>query len=192
MNINETFPSKYVKSSDLNGKDVTLTIDRVTVEDLGEGAKKETKPILYFRGTEKGMVCNKTNANTICRLYGPETDNWIGKRILVGTSWVDFAGDQVLALRVRPVVPPPRQGNAKPAASASDANDKSDAAPVQSVQQQGRHYDDQRPVGRGPLPNRNTPPYPAPKPAPAPHANSDGDEYGNSWDGPDQDSEIPF
>jgi hypothetical protein len=53
------------------------------------------------------MVLNKTNADTISRLHTPETDNWIGKRIALFATEVDFAGKQTLALRVRMKAPAP-------------------------------------------------------------------------------------
>jgi len=100
MNINNLFPSKYLKSGDLE-EDLTLTIKSIIQENIGQGEKQEVKPILYFSETEKGMVLNKTNANTISSLYGPETDAWPGKRITVFATEVDFAGKQTLALRIR-------------------------------------------------------------------------------------------
>src|SRR3990172_5873006 len=100
MNINNLFPSKYLKSGDLE-EDLTLTIKSIIQENIGQGEKQEVKPILYFSETEKGMVLNKTNAGTISSLYGPETDAWPGKRITVFATEVDFAGRQTLALRVR-------------------------------------------------------------------------------------------
>lgn len=75
MDINGVFPSKYLKAADLQGKDVTLTIEEVSVEDVGgQGDASDSKPVLFFQGKEKGLVLNKTNANTISGMYGPETD----------------------------------------------------------------------------------------------------------------------
>ena len=106
MNINNAFPSKWLKSGDVEDGDLTLTIKDVTVEEIGSGDNAEQKPIIYFHETEKGLVLNKTNADTISRLYTPETDNWIGKPITIFATEVDFAGKQTLALRVR--IKPPK------------------------------------------------------------------------------------
>lgn len=110
MNINNAFPSKYLKSGDLpeNG-DLALTIKEVSLETVGQDADAEQKPIVYFDETDKGMVLNKTNALTIANLYGPETSGWTGKRIALFATEVDFAGKQTLAIRVRlraPAAPP--------------------------------------------------------------------------------------
>jgi hypothetical protein len=101
MNINNSFPSKYLKSGDIDDQDLILTIRNVTVEDIGQGESKEHKPVVYFHEIEKGMVLNKTNATTISSMYGPETDNWPGKKISVFATEVDFQGKQTLSLRVR-------------------------------------------------------------------------------------------
>lgn len=98
MNINEAFPSKFLKAPDLNGGSPTVTIDRVTVEEVGEG---ERKPCVYFVGKEKGVVLNKTNATNIADAYGPDTDDWTGKKVTLFTAWVDFNGRSMEAIRIR-------------------------------------------------------------------------------------------
>lgn len=100
MNINTVFPSKYLKSDELEG-DVTYTIKTVEIETLGQGKDKEDKPIIYFKETEKGLACNKTNANIISGLYGNETDGWIGKQVTLFATEVQFGADMVMAIRVR-------------------------------------------------------------------------------------------
>jgi hypothetical protein len=46
------------------------------------------------------MVLNKTNASTIAKLHGEETDLWTGKRITLCTREVEFQGTMTSALRV--------------------------------------------------------------------------------------------
>lgn len=100
MNINTAYPSNYLKADDLNGKSVTVTIQKVELEEIGQGRDKERKPVLYFRGKDKGVVLNKTNANTITKLYGGETDDWVGKAITLVPREVEFQGEMVLSIRV--------------------------------------------------------------------------------------------
>lgn len=104
MRINDVFPSKYLKADELDG-DLALTIRDVQIEKVGSGKDAEDKPVLYFEETDKGLACNKTNCKTISKLYGDETDDWIGKRIALFATEVDFQGDQVLAIRVRMKAP---------------------------------------------------------------------------------------
>ena len=61
MDINSAFPSNYLKAADLRGGRVTVAIDSVVIENIGD----EDKPIVYFQGKEKGLVLNKTNANMV-------------------------------------------------------------------------------------------------------------------------------
>ena len=102
MNMNEVYPSKYIKAADLREKDVSVTIDRVEMEDMGDGAMK---PIVFFQGHTKGMVCNKTNSNTISGVYGFESDDWKGKPLVLFKQWVEVQGKSDWASRVRPPTP---------------------------------------------------------------------------------------
>lgn len=95
--INDAFPSNYLKAADLKGRNVTVTMDRVEFEVLGDNKKL----ILYFEGKDRGLVLNKTNANNIANAYGDDTDDWIGKQIVLFEAMVDFQGRTVPAIRVR-------------------------------------------------------------------------------------------
>lgn len=97
MDINSAFATKYLKASDLQGRDVTVKMGRVEQEKVGD----DMKLILYFQGKEKGMVLNKTNANAIADVYGGETEDWYGKPIMLFEQMVDFQGKRVPGLRVR-------------------------------------------------------------------------------------------
>lgn len=103
MNINEQFPSKYLKAADLQGRNVTVKMGRVEQEDING----DKKLILYFQGKERGVVLNKTNANNIASLYGGETEDWYGKEITLVEAMVDYQGKSVPAIRMR--APPRRQ-----------------------------------------------------------------------------------
>ena len=99
MNINNVFPSKYLKAADLQSREFTLRIASIRLEDIGDD---DQKPVLYFENAKKGLVLNKTNANNCVVLYGAETDGWIGKPITLYSAWVDFQGRSVEAIRIRP------------------------------------------------------------------------------------------
>lgn len=104
MDIRETFPSKFLKASDLKGHEVIVTVDRVEFEPVGQG--KEMKGVLYFQGKDKGMVLNKTNANKIVEITGSAlTEEWKGQRIKLYPTETSFNGEMVDCVRVRPVGP---------------------------------------------------------------------------------------
>jgi hypothetical protein len=108
MNIEEAFPSKYLKASDLKGQRVTVKMDRVETETMGD----DHKVILYFQGKEKGLVLNVTNKNMIVDLYGYETEDWVGQPIVLYEAMVQFRDKMVPALRV--MKPPARRPQHQP------------------------------------------------------------------------------
>ncbi|SRR5258708_1336396 len=97
MDYERAFPSKYLKAADLDEKPLAVVISAASMENIGE----DHKLVLKFQNQQKGMVCNKTNAKRIARMYGRNTDGWIGKEIILYSAEVDFKGDQVTAIRVR-------------------------------------------------------------------------------------------
>ncbi len=106
MKISEAFPSQYLKADDLpDGANVTVTIKDVEWVELGQ--KQERKMALTFVGKKKMMILNKTNASVIAKLYGDETDAWVGQRITLMARDVEFQGDVILALRVSTIKPNP-------------------------------------------------------------------------------------
>jgi hypothetical protein len=122
MHIDSAFPSKYLKASDLQGRNVTVKMGRVEQEKIGD----DMKLILYFQGKEKGVVLNKTNANNIAGLYGGETEDWYGKEITLVEAMVDFQGKSVPAIRMRA---PPRREAARPAPQRQMADANGDDFP---------------------------------------------------------------
>ena len=100
MNINSAYPSRFLAADDLQGKAVQVTIQDAGIEAIGQGADMDHKIVLTFAGKKKQMVCNKTNARTIAELYGDDTDQWLGKPIIIAPREVEFQGNMVWALRV--------------------------------------------------------------------------------------------
>lgn len=96
-NINDAFPSRYLKAGDLKNKKVALTIVKVETDTIGD----ESKLVVYFKGTDKGLVLNKTNANSIAVVTNSEdTDDWAGKKITLYPTKVEFQGKRVAAIRI--------------------------------------------------------------------------------------------
>lgn len=97
MNIEEAFPSKYLKAADLQGQAVIAKIATVKMEKLGE----DNRPMLYFVGKDKGLPINKSNKNKLVELFGAETDDWTGQTIEMFVILTDYKGEQVEAIRLR-------------------------------------------------------------------------------------------
>lgn len=98
MKLSTAFPSNYLKSDNLQDRDVLVVIATATMEKVGD----DLKLVLSFQGKEKTMICNKTNANRIAYLYGEETDDWTGKEIILTSEFVEFQGKTVKGLRIKP------------------------------------------------------------------------------------------
>jgi hypothetical protein len=109
MHIDTIYPTKYVKASDLQGCEMSVTIERAELEEVGE----DRKLVLYFKGKQKGLVANKTNANRIAHYYGPNTEAWLGRDIVLYTDLISFQGKTTEAIRVKVRMP---ETPARPAA----------------------------------------------------------------------------
>lgn len=133
MKVSAAFPSNFLKAADLDGKSEIFKMGRVDFEKIGD----DQKPILYFKGLEKGLVLNKTNSGKIAAIYGDEMDDWNGQEIVMFPAMVDFKGETVEAIRVRAPQPKDRpQRRADPISSGRDNSpaDRSARRPVQNDQ----------------------------------------------------------
>jgi hypothetical protein len=109
MDVRSLFDKAYLYAYDLQGRDVTVTIVKVVGGTLtGSGGKSNKKPIIFFKGKEKGLALNITNARTIAAMYGNsfKAEDWIGKRITLYPSKTDFGPQKDLdCIRIRPTIP---------------------------------------------------------------------------------------
>lgn len=123
MDARLLFPNLYISAVDLldaqkrTGKaGVILTISRVVLDDLKTDRGTEKKPVIFFKefeersrnggGENKRLVMNKTNMKLIAKLYGYETDEWVGKRIILYPTQCSAFGQTVDCVRVKDQTPP--------------------------------------------------------------------------------------
>ncbi|MGI9294511.1 MAG: hypothetical protein ACR2PS_11070 [Pseudomonadales bacterium] len=102
MKLDQMYPSKYIKADDLGNARVTVTVQAVVFEDIGNN---EMKPVMKFMAHDKGMVLNKTNATLCGSIWGDETDTWQGKTLDLFAAPVMFQGKSVMGLSVAPHMP---------------------------------------------------------------------------------------
>lgn len=116
----KSFNSNYIGGWTFADGDRTLTIkdvisERVKNEKNQEG---EEKICIVFAELDKPMVLNSTNNDTITSVLGTgQFEEWIGKRIVVGTEKVRAFGEVWDAVRVRDEQPKAK-ATAKPATKA--------------------------------------------------------------------------
>ena len=102
MNINDMYPSKYLKSADVKPHRIDLQVARVVIEDVAEN---ENKPVMYFNGKEKGLVLGKNNALLCAHVWGDESDAWVGQWLTLFSEPKTFQGKVVDGLSVAPKLP---------------------------------------------------------------------------------------
>ncbi len=100
------FPSNYLCAEDLQGRDAVVEIDSVGTDDLRvEGGATKRSFLIGFRGKQKKLVCNKTNATMIASIHGQEAKSWVGKRITLYPTKTKLKKEMVPCVRVRPASP---------------------------------------------------------------------------------------
>lgn len=90
--------SDFLKSEDIGANFWTVTVSKVDMKSFDDGSRKL---LAMFHELDKGLVLNKTNADTIGDLYGKNTDGWVNRQIMLMTMPVDYQGKKVQAIRVR-------------------------------------------------------------------------------------------
>lgn len=134
--ISEVYQSNsdFLKAEDIGANFWTATISAVDMKQFDDGIRKL---FIMFHELDKGLVLNKTNADTIGDLYGRNTDGWVNRQVMLMTMPVDYQGKKVQAIRLRA----PAQQQAMPQRQSGGQN-------YGQVSNGGQAYDD-----------RNPPPY---------------------------------
>jgi hypothetical protein len=95
LKVSEIYPSNFIAAGDLDGRPVTLTVDRIAEPGAvkREDGQKIDKPILYFVEKPKGpgLVLGKTNARTIRLIHGNDMSRWTGKKVTFYPTTTDMA-----------------------------------------------------------------------------------------------------
>lgn len=114
MDINKAFPSKYLKSDDIKGHEPEVIVASCEMEKVEGG---DERPVLHFKGKDKGLIINKTNATMMVSLAGsPLTEQWTGTRVKLVVVWTEFGGKPIEGIRIRPTNNQPAQAQAPPPA----------------------------------------------------------------------------
>jgi hypothetical protein len=105
--VEDYFASDYLRATDLAGKPKIVTIDSIGEGLFENDGRKRKKPIVYFAEPDvKPLVCNKTNFLTIASIWGDDTKDWLGKKIVIYPDLVSFRGKVSEAVRVRSLPKP--------------------------------------------------------------------------------------
>jgi hypothetical protein len=99
MELASIFPSRFLKASDLQGKEHRMKIQSAKPERLGD----QTKVVLTFVNRSKEMVANKTNCGTIAEAFGTDIDDWAGGEIIIFAATVSGPNGLTQGIRCRAV-----------------------------------------------------------------------------------------
>jgi hypothetical protein len=121
MRRHQAFGSSFLRTEDLNGEDLTVTIDTIEMQEIRnpDGGGTEGKPVLKFLDYPKSVILNNINWTSIETAYGPESDDWYGKAIVIFPTQTQFGNRVVPCMRIRvpeaapkETVPPPTDADA--------------------------------------------------------------------------------
>lgn len=110
-NYKEQFGS-FLKIEDIQGKgDVRVVVESVTVDEIKNDDGKDKKLVAHFVGKEKGLVLNRTNADSLAEISGSDkTEDWSGTPVILFVDpSVMFGGKKVGGIRMRGVRQRPQQ-----------------------------------------------------------------------------------
>ena len=102
FNANEIYAaeSDWLKASDLQKQKHEVVIEKVDLAEFTKDGQKQRKLQISFVNKTKSLLVNKTNADTISYIHGPDTDAWIGQTIILYPTMVSFGNERVEAIRV--------------------------------------------------------------------------------------------
>lgn len=132
----ELYPGRFLKASEFKGKQVTLRISDVRIEELIGDKGPQIKGIISFERTDKQWAINRTNGICAKMMFGSKVQAWIGKRITLfpalhdgepcirvwGSPDIDKDFDVLVQLpRKRPFTMTMHKTGAKPATATTQA-----------------------------------------------------------------------
>lgn len=116
MDYRAAFTGRYLAAPDLRGRAATVVIERVDLQPVeDEQGNARDRLIVGLVGKKKAWVLNRTNAELIAAMFGPDTDEWIGHAVTIRAEKVQFGRERVDGLRVQgsPELPADREVEVK-------------------------------------------------------------------------------
>ena len=88
---------EYLKAAHLpTGQTVTATIDHVEFRTLHpRPGHEEIKPVLYFKGKQKGLILTSTNQDYLRKTYGDEISASAGQTVTLHAVTKKIAGRDI-------------------------------------------------------------------------------------------------
>ena len=105
----DLYPGRFLKAGNLHGKPATITIADVQVETLGRGEQAKKRAVLTLKGTTFQWAPCVTDGLALRAMFGESPADYIGKRITIAPTQVQFGAETVPAIRIigSPDIPGP-------------------------------------------------------------------------------------
>lgn len=112
MNVNQMFPSRYLRGAELAGP-VNVTIAEIRQETAYKPGVGQTEIyVLYCKNARRGVVLSKALAFSIAQALGePDTDKWAGRALTLFPQSMRVAGSDLVCIRARPAQSQPGSEN---------------------------------------------------------------------------------
>jgi hypothetical protein len=125
MKIGDMIESKYLKQSDVEDERVVTVAALKKVNVARDDEDPEYRWTAKFNEFQKPMVLNVTNLKRLAKALGDDTDDWIGKQVILYVDPdIEFGGNVVGGLRIKQF----RNAASPKRATVEDVNRKLDAA----------------------------------------------------------------
>jgi hypothetical protein len=93
--------SKYFHASDFT-KEIIGTIGNVeSAEFKNDDGSTAVKPVLHFQDQPQALVLNKTNFTALSLMFGEDTSDWVGAKVALYPSRVDFKGRTMPTIKLK-------------------------------------------------------------------------------------------
>lgn len=118
--IGNTF--KYLEGVMIMDQRLTMRIMSVREEQIESKQGTEAKAVMYFHGSNKGLILNKTNIKRLVAMFGADTDQWLHNWVTIYAEKGNWFGRSGWAVRIddKPAKPP--AGTKSDAEAVADAN----------------------------------------------------------------------
>jgi hypothetical protein len=92
----------FLKTEDLQGRQIRVTIESVDLEEVKGEHGMEKKLVARFAGKDKGLILNMTNCETIESIAGSDDyEQWPGTALVLYPTTTKFGNKTVPCLRIR-------------------------------------------------------------------------------------------
>jgi hypothetical protein len=101
MKRSDIFKSTDLRTPDLNGRPLVVTIVDAPLETLKNRDGENDRTVLYFERDAKPFILNMTNWDAVAAIAGDDTDRWPGAAIELYPTTTTMDGEVVPCIRIR-------------------------------------------------------------------------------------------